>query len=79
MSVQVVVPLVIFTVLPEMVQPPVATTVTGRPEVAVAVIVKVLPNAADAGAPASVMVWLVLFTVSVVLLSVALPRVVSPA
>ena len=73
-----VVPLVIVTVLPEMVQPPLATTVTGRPEVAVAVIGKVLPNAADAGAPVSEIVWLALFTVSVVLLSVALPRVVSP-
>ena len=51
-----VVPLVIVTVLPESEHPPVATTVTLRPEVAVAEMVNVLPNAAEAGAPVSEMV-----------------------
>jgi hypothetical protein len=64
-SVQVPVPLVIVTVLPEIVQTPVAAMVTGRPEDDVAVAVNVVLNAAEDGEAGNVIAWVTSFTVSV--------------
>jgi nitrogen regulatory protein PII len=64
-SVQVPVPLVIVTVLPEIVQTPVAAMVTGRPDDDVAVAVNVVLNAAEAGEAGNVIVWVASFTVRV--------------
>jgi hypothetical protein len=51
------VPLVIFTVVPASEHEPVATTVTGNPELADALIVNIVLYTADVGAPVSVIVW----------------------
>jgi nitrogen regulatory protein PII len=64
-SVQVPVPLVIVTVLPEILQTPVAAMVTGRPDDDVAVAVNVVLNAAEAGEAGNVIVWAASFTVRV--------------
>jgi nitrogen regulatory protein PII len=64
-SVQVPVPLVIVTMLPEIVQTPVAAMVTGRPDDDVAVAVNVVLNAAEAGEAGNVIVWVASFTVRV--------------
>jgi len=52
------VPLIIFTVVPDIEQEPVAVTVTGSPELADAEMVNVVLYAAIAGAPFNVIVWL---------------------
>ena len=53
---QVPLPLVIVTVFPEIEQAPLAARATVSPEVELAVMPKVLLYAAEAGAPAKVMV-----------------------
>jgi hypothetical protein len=80
-TVQVPVPLVIFTTYPLSEHTPLAANVTGRLELALAEILKVASYTAEAGTPVSVTVCVskLLVTVSVVLVLVAGVKVLSPA
>jgi hypothetical protein len=78
-SVQPVVPLVIVTVEPLMVQPPLAATLTGSPEVDVGLTVKVAPYAAGLAGCVKVIVCGVLPTALTVTETVAVAPPIVPS
>jgi len=72
------VPLVIVTVEPLIVQPPLATTLTERPELEVALTEKLVPYVAGLVGCANVIVWLAFAALTVRVTSGAAAYVASP-